>query len=131
MRVSRYSTNFIETEQKTGRLLIQNEEIVCIQTIWRQEFDVAFAAYEIAEHHGREVSHMIQPKQLPPGDKEILQIYIKKYELQEEWIESLLYLVNEKYPNLQIHGSRQQLKEDVKRIIENEVYPQGIADPNQ
>lgn len=44
----------LKTEQKLGRRLISDEELVSIQEVWGKEFDVMDSAYRIAESHGRE-----------------------------------------------------------------------------
>ena len=44
----------LKTEQKLGRRLISDEELVSIQSIWAKEFDVMDTAYRIAQSHGRE-----------------------------------------------------------------------------
>jgi len=42
-------------------------------------------------------------------------------DLQKGWIEELLYLVIQKYPSLDVYGSKEKLKRDIKQIIENAV----------
>jgi hypothetical protein len=42
-------------------------------------------------------------------------------DLQKGWIEELLYLVTQKYPSLDVYGSKEKLKRDIKQIIENAV----------
>lgn len=44
---------------------------------------------------------------------------IPEFDLQKVWIEELLYLVTQKYPSLDVYGSKKNLTEDIKRIIEN------------
>lgn len=68
------------------------------------------------------------PDKLADQKKQILQDLIKDYELQEAWVEELLHLVQEKYPSLEERGSQPMLLEDVKRVIENAVTQQEIAD---
>ncbi|MCK5523761.1 MAG: hypothetical protein KAI83_11570 [Thiomargarita sp.] len=43
------------------------------------------------------------------------------FDLQEAWIAELLDLVIQKYPSLDMYGSKENLKRDIKQIIENVV----------
>lgn len=51
--------------------------------------------------------------------EELIKELLPNFDLQSAWIEELLYLVLQKYPSLDVHGSKENLKRDIKQIIEN------------
>ncbi|OAD19980.1 hypothetical protein THIOM_004347 [Candidatus Thiomargarita nelsonii] len=56
-----------------------------------------------------------------PEIEELIKELLPSFDLQPAWIEELLDLVIQKYPSLDVHGSKEQLKRDIKKIIENAV----------
>jgi len=56
-----------------------------------------------------------------PEIEELIKELLPSFDLQQVWIEELLYLVVQKYPSLDVHGSKEKLKRDIKQIIENAV----------
>lgn len=56
-----------------------------------------------------------------PEIEELIKELLPNFDLQEAWIEELLYLVMQKYPSLDVYGSKEQLKRDIKQLIENTV----------
>jgi len=56
-----------------------------------------------------------------PEIEELIKELLEDSDLQKGWIEELLYLVTQKYPSLDVYGSKEKLKQDIKQIIENAV----------
>jgi S-adenosylmethionine synthetase len=56
-----------------------------------------------------------------PEIEELIKELLPNFDLQEAWIAELLDLVIQKYPSLDVYGSKENLKRDIKQIIENVV----------
>jgi hypothetical protein len=54
-----------------------------------------------------------------PEIEELIKELLPSFDLQQAWIEELLDLVIQKYPSLDVYGSKEKLKRDIKQIIEN------------
>jgi hypothetical protein len=53
--------------------------------------------------------------------EELIKELLPSFDLQQAWIEELLDLVIQKYPSLDVYGTKEKLKRDIKQIIENAV----------
>ncbi|MEK8021556.1 MAG: hypothetical protein VSS75_032170 [Candidatus Parabeggiatoa sp.] len=56
-----------------------------------------------------------------PEIEALIKELLPSFDLQEAWIAELLDLVIQKYPSLDVYGSKENLKRDIKLIIENAV----------
>jgi hypothetical protein len=54
-----------------------------------------------------------------PEIEKLIKELLPSFDLQQAWIEELLDLVIQKYPSLDVYGTKEQLKRDIKQIIEN------------
>jgi len=58
---------------------------------------------------------------ISPEIEELIKELLPNFDLQQAWIGELLDLFLQKYPSLDVHGSKENLKRDIKQIIENAV----------
>ena len=56
-----------------------------------------------------------------PEIDELIKELLPNFDLQKAWLDELLYLVMQKYPSLDVYGSKEQLKRDIKQLIENTI----------
>jgi hypothetical protein len=56
-----------------------------------------------------------------PEIEALIKELLPSFDLQEAWIAELLDLVIQKYPSLDVYGSKENLKRDIKQIIENAI----------
>ncbi|HAI69833.1 MAG TPA: hypothetical protein DCM38_10425 [Gammaproteobacteria bacterium] len=56
-----------------------------------------------------------------PEIEALIKELLPSFDLQEDLIAELLDLVIQKYPSLDVYGSKENLKRDIKLIIENAV----------
>ena len=56
-----------------------------------------------------------------PEIEALIKELLPSFDLQEAWIAELLDLVIQKYPSLDVYGSKENLKRDIKLIIENAI----------
>ena len=56
--------------------------------------------------------------QLPPKDQEIIDNLLAETELQPELVHSILSLVTEKYPSLDVRGAKAGLQREITEAIE-------------
>lgn len=118
----------LATEHAIQRQLITDEELEYIQNQWATDFGVGMSMQQIAQRYGRKIKAADRAKTMTPKDKELLSELAGEAELQEQWIEDLLYLVEHKYPSLEAWGARPAFEADIKKIIENAVGQQELAD---
>lgn len=116
----------LETEQRVGKRLVSDEEIVYIQQIWNNEFDFGKSAYELLVKYGREIKEMAQ-KPLPPEDQRIMDSLVGEYELNPELVAHLLYLVTQKYPSFDPWGSKVALEREIAEAIEKAIKQEEQA----
>ena len=65
---------------------------------------------------------------LPPREQEILEELWAEYEIPPKLVKHLLYLVNDKYPSLEVWGAKAGLERDVAEAIEKFVELDEPAD---
>jgi len=106
-----------ETEKKINLSLITDREIRFIQYLWSNEFDLKESAVHIANQYGRKIKKM-NNFQLPPEDLEIIETLLAETELQPELVHSILSLVSEKYPSLDVRGAKANLLREIADAIE-------------
>ncbi len=56
-----------------------------------------------------------------PEIEALIKELLPSFDLQEAWIAEILDLVIQKYPSLDVYGSKENLKRDIKQIIENAI----------
>ena len=117
----------LNTESQVGRQLISDEDIIYIQQQWDRDFNAPNAAFKIAALYKREIAEMVQKDIHKTFPDELLQDLVGEFQLQEELIEELLRLVNEKYSSLEVIGSKAALLNDVKQTIEKAIEQQDLA----
>ncbi len=122
-------TELLETELKINRQLITDEELEYIQNQWATDFGVGLSAKLIAAQYGRYIKATDKVRVMATKDRELLAELAGEAELQEQWVEDLLYLVEHKYPSLETRGARPNLVADVKKIVNNAVSQQDAVDP--
>ena len=61
-----------------------------------------------------------------PEIEKLIQELLPNFNLKKIWIEELLDLVIQKYPSLDVYGSKENLKRDIKQIIENAVLKKEL-----
>ena len=61
-----------------------------------------------------------------PEIEALIKELLPTFDLQEAWIAELLDLVIQKYPSLDVYGSKENLKRDLKQIIENAVTQKEV-----
>lgn len=67
---------------------------------------------------------------LPHREQEILEELLAEYEIPPELVKHLLYLVNDKYPSLEVWGAKAALERDVAEAIAKVVELDEQADLN-
>jgi DNA sulfur modification protein DndC len=118
----------LDTEARVKRQLVSDEELAHIQDQWASDFGVGVSAQQIAQCYDRAIRSSGKVAIVTSKDKELLSQLAGESELQEQWIEDLLYLVEEKYPSLDARGVRPSLAADIKKIVEGAVSQQTVAD---
>ena len=108
----------LATERRVERELIADEEIQLIQHHWRRDGDAADSAIRLAERYGRRPAPIEEGAAITDTERELMLELVQEYEISEQWIEDLLFLVDKKYPFMDQIDHASLLK-DVKRIIEN------------
>jgi len=120
----------LETEQKVGKRLVSDEEIVYIQQIWKNDFDFGQLAFELCAKYGRKIKEMAR-NSLTPEDQQILESLIGEYELNPELVYNLLSLVNQKYPSLEVWGTKNALRREIEEAIEKAARQEELEDLEQ
>jgi DNA sulfur modification protein DndC len=116
-----------ETERSVGIQLISDEEIRSIQAEWSNEFDLTNSAVTLAATYGREVD-AVPDMTLPPKEAEIINSLINQHNVPTDLVYHLLFLVNKKFPSLEIHGAKAALQREVRAAIEKFVDNQTAPD---
>lgn len=118
----------LSIEKEINEELLDDSEIEYIQSIWNQDFDFENSALKIAHSFGREVDMPKNSSFLMERDQKYIEELCKTYEVQQELVEALLNLVDEKHKNLDAWGARPGLERDVGELIEKAVEQIETAD---
>ncbi len=119
----------LELEKTVGRRLIDDAEIAYIQQQWTDKFDVTDSALAIAREYGREVGAVTLKAEDLSRDIALIEELAPRFEVQSIWATDLYSLVSERYPSLDSPSSRQQLLEDVIKVVENAVRQADRTEP--
>jgi DNA sulfur modification protein DndC len=118
----------LATERRVERVLIGDEELRLIQYHWRRDGDATDSAIRLAERYGRRPAPEEEGVVMPDANKSLMFDLAEEYEIPDQWIEDLLYLVDKKYPFMD-QANHAGLLEDVKRVIENAAQQGDLATP--
>lgn len=119
----------LELEQTVKRRLIEDAEIAYIQQQWTEKFDVTNSALAIAKEYGREVGTLNILSEDLSKDLALIEELAPRFEVQSIWATDLYSLVTERYPSLDSASSRQQLLEEVIKVVENAVRQADRTEP--
>ena len=109
--------------------LISDDELVYIQSIWSDEFDLKRSAMALAKEFGRDLGGSIE-MQLDDDDKKIIEQLIGDYSLPEDLVWGLFEL-EDRFPNLDALGSKSEIRRELQTMIENAVNHATNADPTK
>lgn len=118
----------LATERQVERELITDEEIRIIQYHWQRDGDATDSAIRLAERFGRQPAPLEEGAAMPNTDKDLLLDLAQEYEIPEQWVEDLLYLVDKKYPFMD-QVDQSSLMKDVKNVIETAAQQAEMAAP--
>lgn len=116
-------------EKTVGRRLIEDAEIAYIQQQWTDKFDVTDSALAIAREFKREVGAVTLTPEDLSRDLALIDELAPRFEVQSIWATDLYSLVTERYPSLDSPSTRQQLLEDVIKVVENAVRQADRTEP--
>lgn len=119
----------LELEKTVGRRLIEDAEIAYIQQEWADKFDVTNSALAIAREYGREVGTLTLTSEDLSRDLALIEDLAPRFEVQSIWATDLYSLVTDRYPSLDSPSSRQQLLDDVIKVVENAVRQADRTEP--
>ena len=119
----------LELEKTVGRRLIEDAEIAYIQQQWAEKFDVTNSALAIARDYGREVGTLTLTSEDLSRDLALIEDLAPRFEVQNIWATDLYSLVTDRYPSLDSPSSRQQLLDDVIKVVENAVRQADRTEP--
>lgn len=118
----------LQTEQTVGQSLISDEEIVAIQFIWTREFDYSDTALKLAVAHGRELA-MDKPDTRRTEEDEMLDECARDTEFNAELAHELFETVRKKHAMLDRWGAKEELRRDLRNLIERDINQALAADP--
>lgn len=119
----------LELEKTVGRRLIEDAEIAYVQQQWSKKFDVTNSALAIAKEYGREVGVLTITSEDLSRDLVLIEELAPRFEVQSIWATDLYSLVTERYPSLDSPSTRQQLLEDVIKVVANAVRQADRTEP--
>lgn len=119
----------LETERlmPDGRRLIQDEEIAQIQRQWRKDGDRSESAVRLAARYGRIVAQGAAEAEMHDYHREFVADLALKHEIQEQWVDDLLYLIERKYSSADLVISPAGLKRDVRSVIDRAAEQERIT----
>lgn len=107
----------LEVEQRVGRLLVDDEVIKYIQSVWSKEIDLTESAIAIANTFGRELVAERSDMALNNEQRELLAEAAKEEGIDLILLNRLLSLADE-FPDITVWGVKPQLRAKIKDIIE-------------
>lgn len=121
----------LETERRLpdGRQLIQDEEILEIQKQWNSDGDAVDSARRLAKQYGRMLADKTVEATVSDYRRELIADLARKYEIQEQWLDDLLYLVENKYTSSDLVISPARLKRDVWDVVNRAAEQELITAP--
>ena len=107
--------HLLKVEKEVGIELISDEEIVYIQSIWSQDFDLNDSAMNIAERNGRHIRGDIK---VPLNDDEVstLEDIVAERGINPDLVGKILSL-EEEFPNLDRWGAKPELRRKLEELI--------------
>lgn len=119
----------LETERQIpGRTLISDEEMQEIQRQWTKDGDGASSALRLAARYGRIMSESQEDSDMGDFRKDLVAELAQKHEIQEQWVEDLMYLIDQKYSSSDLLVSPAALARDVRSIVEKAAEQERIAE---
>jgi DNA sulfur modification protein DndC len=121
----------LELEKKVEQTIINEAELVAIQTYWSEDFDFSESAYKIAQEYGRFVCMDISSRSVGLAEEDrLLEQLAEEFEIHPDLPFELLHLVRKKYPSLDLYGAKTGLERDIVALIEKAIAQAEAADPN-
>lgn len=118
----------LKLEAEVGFSLIDDSDIVYIQSQWRQEFDYNDSALEIAARYGRNIVMRNSARSTPPDD-ELLDLCAAEIEFPPELAHELIDTVRARYADLGRWGAKQGLTNALVALVSKDVRQAEKADP--
>jgi DNA sulfur modification protein DndC len=115
-----------EAEKAVGQTLIRDEDIVYIQKMWSNEFDLTDTALTLARAAGRELTGEVSAMPLEEDEKSLLKTLAAQHELNEDIITKIISIEPE-FPNLDAWGAKPQLAKRLEEIIEAAIRAEGVT----
>lgn len=118
----------LETEREVpGRTLISDAEIQEIQRLWTKDGDGASSALRLAARYGRIMPALQGDSEMGDFRKELVAELAQQHEIQEQWVDDLMFLIDQKYSVSDLLVSRSALARDVRSIVEKAAEQEQIA----
>jgi len=119
----------LELEKTVGRRLIADAEIAYIQQQWSEKFDVTDSALGIAREFAREVGNVTITVNDLSRDLALIEELAPRFEVQSVWAADLYSLVSERRSSLDHPSTRQQLLDEIIKVVDNAVRQAHRTDP--
>lgn len=119
-------SELLTLESEVGRTLISDGEIRYIQQAWTAEFDLRDDALQIAAQYGRNIGAM-DTMQLPDVEQQILDRLVAERGFSPDFVDRLLRLVLQDYPDLRAWGTKAALERDIAEAITASLAQDGTG----
>ena len=117
----------LEVEQEVETELIADEEIVYIQQLWSEEFDLSERrAIDLANEFGRDIEGGVVMARAD-DHRDLIAAVAAKNEVSTDVIEKLINL-EEDFQNLHAYGTRSNLRSRINDIVEVALQQARVAD---
>lgn len=118
----------LKAEKTVGQSLISDEEIIVIQDIWTREFDYSDTALKLAGAYGRELA-MDKSNTRRSEEDQLLDECARDTEFSAELAHELFEVVRKKHAMLDRWGAKEELRRDLRSLIERDINQALAADP--
>ena len=118
----------LDTECKVKQVLISDEELAVIQDIWTKEFDYSNTVTKLAITCGREFA-MDKSETAQSDENALLAECARDLEFGEELASELFETVRKKHAMLDRWGAKEELRRELRSLIERDINQALAADP--
>ena len=118
----------LDAERVVKQALISDEELAVIQDIWTQEFDYSDTVFKLALSFGRKFS-VDKSDSAQSDENALLAQCARDVEFNEELALELFETVRKKHAMLDRWGAKEELRRDLRSLIERDINQALAADP--
>lgn len=117
-----------DAERIVKQVLISDDELAVIQDIWTDEFDYSDTVFKLAATYGRG-GGMGKPEAAQSDENTLLAQCARDLEFGEELASELFETVRKKHAMLDRWGAKEELRRELRSLIERDINQALAADP--